>query len=350
MTTFGTQRFRSFLWTCVAVLVAVVTVTLAIWISSGGRGVVEELLLDEFPRHRAPSGMAAITTLSYIGMLIAVGVPIFRILIPRSANDWSIRVSYGASAIAVAAMLMLVPLTKAFEEQKETIFSIFHVEMWKVSPGHGTVRALIFTVVGLTFMMWFLERDLTVRFNRLAVFVGALFALGAFTVVGHTATLGPAYIIHGADFVHTLAAAFWVGGLVALFQYLWSSIQKNDPTNRDHSPRESARMIATFSAWALWSFAALATSGMIMEWIVAGNPFDILSTTYLRLWVMKLAILMVPVGMAVWNRFWLVPAILQSPDDEASWGKLRRAIVYEVIGIVAVLFVTGYLVLQNPEA
>jgi putative copper export protein len=54
--------------------------------------------------------------------------------------------------------------------------------------------------------------------------------------------------------------------------------------------------------------------------------------------------------MAVWNRFWLVPAVLDRPDDEQAWGFLRRAITIEIIGILAILFITGFLVLQNPEA
>lgn len=350
MSDFRSRRLVSLLWVSAAVVVAAVVVLLAISISSGGQEAIGELLLDEFPRHRAPSGMAAITTLSYTGMLIAVGVPFFRILIPGFVNAWSVRVTYGASSMAILAMLLLVPLTKAFEEERETIFAIFDLEMWNVSPGHGTIRALIFTIVGLSFSLYFLGRDLTVRRNRLAVLVGGLFALGAFTVVGHTATLTPAAVIHGADFVHTLAASFWVGGLIGLIQYLWSSIRGDDPTNEFHKPLDSAKVIARFSAYALWSFAALAASGVIMEWIVAGNPLDILGSTYLNLWLIKLGVLLVPLGMAVWNRFWLVPAVIQYPDDERSWAFLRRAIVIEVIGVITVLFVTGYLVLQNPES
>jgi len=344
------RRLVSPLWVVAAVVFIVVIAVSVVAFVEGERASVDDLLLDEFPRHGAPAGMAALTTLSYVGMLIAVGVPLFRILVAGFANDWSVRVTYGASAMAVAAMLLLVPVTKAFEEEKDSILAIADPGMWKVDAGHGTVRALIFTAVGLSFQVHFLQRDLRRRINRLATVGGGLLALGAFTVVGHTATLGPAAIIHGADFVHTLAASFWLGGLIALIQYLWSALRRGDPEAERQTPLDSARVIATFSALALWSFAALAASGITMGWIVAGNPLDILGNTYLNLLLVKLGVLTVPLGMAVWNRFRLVPAVIDRPDDEGAWAFLRRAIMIEIVGILMILFITGYLVLQNPEA
>lgn len=344
-----TRRLVSPLWVAAAVLLATVLIVSVVAFVDGSRASVDDLLLDEFPRHGAPAGMAALTTLSYAGMLIAVGVPLFRVLIPGTMNEWSLRVSYGASAMAVAAMLLLVPATKAFEEREESILAILDLDMWNVDAGHGTVRALIFTGAGLAFALFSMERDLSHRVNRLAVIAGALLALGAFTVVGHTATLAPAAIIHGADFVHTLAASFWLGGLIALVQYLWSSRRRTDP-GAAHAPLDAARVIATFSALALWSFAALAVSGVTMAWIVAGNPLDILDTTYLALLLGKLGVLTLPLAMAVWNRFRLVPAVLDRPDDDQRWAYLRTAITIEITGILLILFITGYLVLQNPEA
>jgi copper transport protein len=343
------RRLISPLWVVSAVVfVAVIAISVVAFVD-GTRASIDDLLLDEFPRHAAPSGMAALTTLTYVGMLIAVGVPLFRIFVPGFMNAWSLRVTYGASAMAVLAMLLLVPVTKAFEEEQETIFSIFDLEMWKVDAGHGTVRALIFTGAGLAFQQFFLERDLSVRLNRLAAIGGGLLALGAFTVVGHTATLGPAAIIHGADFVHTFAASFWLGGLIALIQYLWSARRTDDPDAAALSPETTAHVIAKFSALALWSFAALAASGITMGWIVAGNPLDLIGNTYLNLLLGKLGVLLVPLGMAVWNRFSLVPGVLRQPTNEQGWAYLRTAITIEIAGILTLLFITGYLVLQNPE-
>lgn len=344
------RRLISPLWVVAAVTLAAIVIISVIAFVDGSRATVEDLLLDEFPRHEAPAGMAALTTLSYAGMLIAVGVPWFRILVAGFVNEWSVRVTYGASAMAVAAMLLLVPVTKAFEEERDSILAIVEPGMWDVEAGHGTVRALIFTATGLAFALHFMQRDLTRRLNRVAALGGGLLALGAFTVVGHTATLGPAAIIHGADFVHTLAASFWLGGLIGLVQYLWSSLRRHDPAAERGSALDSARTIAKFSALALWSFAALAASGVTMEWIVAGNPLDLLGNTYLTLLLVKLGVLTVPLGMAVWNRFRLVPAVLDRPDDGQRWAYLRTAITIEIVGIVMILFITGYLVVQNPEA
>lgn len=344
------RRLISPLWVVAAVALATVLIVSVIAFVDGTTASVEDLLLDEFPRHSAPAGMATLTTLSYAGMLIAVGVPLFRILIPRTMNPWSFRVTYGAATMATAAMLLLVPVTKAFEEERDSILAIFNLDMWNVDAGHGTVRSLIFTSVGLTFMLTNLERDLSRRNTRLAVIAGALLALGAFTVVGHTATLAPAAIIHGADFVHTLAASFWLGGLIALVQYLWSGLRPATPDAPRATPLDAARTIATFSAMALWSFAALGVSGVTMEWIVAGNPFDLLGTTYLTLLLSKLGVLLVPFAMAVWNRFRLVPAVLDHPDDDARWSTLRTTITIEIASVLLILFITGYLVLQNPES
>ena len=42
--------------------------------------------------------------------------------------------------------------------------------------------------------------------------------------------------------------------------------------------------------------------------------------------------------------------LLDRPEDGQRWAYVRTAITIEIVGIVMILFMTGYLVLQNPEA
>ncbi len=177
----------------------------------------------------------------------------------------------------------------------------------------------------------------------------------------------PAWILLPGDAVHLAAGAVWFGGLVLLALSVRGRSIDDDPVG-------AARLVSRFSTVALWSVVALAISGGAMAWALVRVPGALTTTGYGWTLLAKLALVGLAVAVAAYNRSRLVPAIVarQAPagasvDTEAgadagadevrtvrrsrgAWRQLRTTLGIEALLLVAVLLVTGFLVVQRPAA
>ncbi|HWV23211.1 MAG TPA: CopD family protein, partial [Thermomicrobiales bacterium] len=154
------------------------------------------------------------------------------------------------------------------------------------------------------------------------------------------------YLMHGADFLHGAAGSFWFGGLVGLSLYLAAVLGKRDDGT---APSGATTVVARFSFWAAIFFVGLALSGVVMAVRILGNWDALLHTTYGKVLIAKVLIVLLPLMLAAWNKFRLVPAVERAPDNASAWRHLRRTVLAEAAMLVVVLGVTGFLVLQNPN-
>jgi copper transport protein len=308
---------------------------------------IDDLRLDETPTTPPPTGMGAVQAIAYLALILAVGLPWFRAFVLKRVDEWSVRVAHLAGAIAILAHILIVPFTRIWEQDGSTS-DLLTLGAWQVEPGHGNMRALIFVVIGLIFVLGYMQCPLSQRSVPWAIFLGGMFALGSLTVVGHTATLEPAWIVHGADFLHGLAAAFWFGGLVGLGRFLRVARRPEHPAEPRPLPADAARVVARFSWLAGWAVAALAISGSVIAFKVLGSWDALLHTTYGRVLIAKLSLVLIPFGFAIWNRLRLVPSVQSDPEASSAWNRLRATVLTEAGLLVVVLSLTGFLVLQNP--
>jgi copper transport protein len=136
------------------------------------------------------------------------------------------------------------------------------------------------------------------------------------------------------------AGAVWIGGLIAIALMLAKS--------SDASPERGAATVARFSAVGAWLVGALAVAGTVMAWRTVGT---------LRLWennygialLIKLGVVVVILGIAAWNRYRLLPAVVRAPRDKPARKILSGAVRAEALLLVAVLGITGVLVTQPPK-
>lgn len=318
-------------------------------IGAGAAGLPEPLMLDPQPLTPPPSGMGLVTALAYLTLFVAVGLPWFRFFIVRNVDGASMRMAYLTGAVAILCQIVLAALTRLWE-QGESVDRFFTTDAWTIEPGHGTVRALVFVVIGVAVEYVFVDRDVKSRVNQLAVFGGGILALGSLTVVGHTATLDPAWVAHGADFAHGLAGAFWVGGIIGLARYLVDAHAGATADERNYAVLTAADVLERFSAWAFWSVVVLMASGVTMAYFLLPSLSTLWSNVYGRLIALKVAILLIPLAMAAWNKLQLVPRLADQPDDFQAWAMLRRTVLIEAAAILTILLVTGFMVLRNPGA
>jgi copper transport protein len=86
-----------------------------------------------------------------------------------------------------------------------------------------------------------------------------------------------------------------------------------------------------------------------MAFQIIADGDALLETTYGRIFLAKIGILLVPLGLAGWNRFWLVPAVERDPNENVAWHRLRGTVTVEALLLVIVIGLTGFLVLQSPS-
>ena len=167
---------------------------------------------------------------------------------------------------------------------------------------------------------------------------------------GHTQVEeGWAGIVHvSADGAHLLSAGAWLGGLLPL-AYLVALYCKNPDVGSPHDD-----VLVRFSGMGYLAVATLVGTGLINSWLLVGSVSGLLKTGYGQFLMVKLALFVGMVGLAVANRFWLIPALEKSSTAACHSGataylrKLRNHIVGEQLLGFTVLFVVSILGTMQP--
>ena len=159
---------------------------------------------------------------------------------------------------------------------------------------------------------------------RCAALLGVGLALAA---TGHAANAEPRLLTGAAVFLHGVSLAFWIGALVPLAFAL-------------AGPREPAiAALMGFSRWIPFAVAALLASGILLAVVQLSRVDALWTTDYGRVLTAKLALVLVLLAIALWNRLRLTPAIAQGADPPRR--RMRRSIAAELVLVVAILGVVG---------
>lgn len=302
----------------------------------------------------------ALRGLTYAGVLVVSGLALVGTSLRRSGEDPPIAgVATVVVVLALAAAVLQVPVQAALVTGRGwgslTDAGVFGLVM---SDGMGLSIGML--VGGLIALL--LTSGLPmVSTVRALTYGGAIVAPLGFVVHGHTRTMSPAALGYLADAVHVMAAAIWLGGLVALATVVHRRRRADDPTG-------AGEAVVTFSRWAFWSALAVVVAGLVLSWITVGGPDVLTSTSYGQLLLAKVAVVALVMAGAAWNRYRFVPmlASLQHPpvdrevehdrqsDDAAptasAWGRFGTVVRLEVVGLVVVLAITGVLANVTPAS
>ena len=173
--------------------------------------------------------------------------------------------------------------------------------------------------------------------RSLAGAIGVVILLASFTLVGHTAHSALRWLLSPVLLAHLCMVAFWFGALVPL--YLVSA----------HEPAETgARVVAQFSARALWLVAALFAAGVVLA---AGLLPDLaaLRRPYGLLLLAKVTGFCALMLLAALNRWRFGPALRSG--EAAAGRRFRSVVAAEYALMVTVLCVTAVMTtFFSPEA
>jgi putative copper resistance protein D len=180
--------------------------------------------------------------------------------------------------------------------------------------------------------------------------MGLAAALGltaAIAWTGHAAAaVGAIGLLHlTADVLHLVAAAAWIGGLVALARLLAAT--------RRHPARAAFARDATrrFSTLGIAAVGTLLVSGVVNSWMLAGSFRALAITGYGRLLALKIGLFAVMVAVAAINRLWLTPQLVRTGPCEPRlelFDLLRRNSLIEIALGFLIFALVGVLGTLHP--
>jgi putative copper resistance protein D len=190
-------------------------------------------------------------------------------------------------------------------------------------------------------------RSAGMRWSALALAAGYVASLA---LTGHAAAGrgGEYYVRIAADATHLLAAGGWLGALPGLAYLLATTL-----SNGRHAPAATSIDVAAdatrrFSALGVACVGALLLSGLVNTWYLAGSVPELVGTSYGRLLLVKIALFVAMVALAVTNRLRLAPRVV-ARDAAALRPLTWNAAVETVLGL-AVVAIVGALGVMIPAA
>ena len=152
-----------------------------------------------------------------------------------------------------------------------------------------------------------------------AIFLAASIAVTP-ALSGHARVEGTLAIL--SDSIHVLAAGVWVGGLAFLALLLvkaggdrWSLAMK---------------VVPRFSTLAVASVIALVTAGVVSSFIQIGSWSGLVETTYGRLLLAKVVLLLPLIALGAYNNRISVPALRSGVPDRRIQRRFARVVTAEL--------------------
>lgn len=295
----------------------------------------------------APWRLGVLRWLGYLGLLAAAGVAAFSVLfLPGDARADAARdrlrgAARLAAGVAAVGWCFAVPLVALYQLGLGAS-ALRDGETWSaLAPAQYAVPAAV--VAGLVVAVTVMPVTPPARLRVVTVLAGCGVALAAPALTGHTRAADPNALVIGVDVLHLVAAALWLGGLLAIALVL-GDLAADD--------RHGAGVVARFSTWAAGILAVLVVAGSLLAWRIAGSWAALLDTGYGALLLVKVLLVLVAVALASWNRFVLLPRLLgaeRSLERRDHAATVVRTVRVEAGVLVAVLLVTGFLVDRSPE-
>lgn len=307
------------------------------------------------------------TAATYAVVLFAVGALLTAGVLGRAATERSATWVRRAAVTGIVLTGLAVPLQAMAASGDGVAVLVDGQQLWTVLTSSVGLAAVV-RVIGLVGVL------LTTGRARLAAGVVALLS---FLVDGHTQTVEPIWLMLAGDTLHLVAGAVWFGGLVVLVRELRARQLVDDPVG-------GATMLAGWSRLAVWSVAGVVVGGSVMAFATVRQPLALVTSTYGQLLQVKLLLAVIVIGIGVWNHLRLVPRVQEAmpvpaggstttgPGDGAgvddparpgaegdqpvevrtglAWLRLRRTVRAEVLLLLVVLLVTGFLQNERPAA
>ena len=274
--------------------------------------------------------------LSFVLLFQAAGVAIFVAIFGRRLASSQVSIRRLGRAAAIAGVV-LVGAHHALEAARMAgdMSGMLDPTLQGMAWNSRARAALICRLAGLLLIAVGLQGS-SVRSTIVAV-GGAVLAMGAFTLTGHTSVNVHRGALAGLLMLHLLIVAFWFGALWPLYV---ASLQE--------TPARAADLIEQFTALATWLVPVILVAGTAMAVLLLPN-LSALREPYGELLIAKVVGFALLMGLAAANKWRLGPALGSGIVGSGQW--FRRSVATEYVLIAAVLTITAVMTsLFSPEA
>lgn len=290
-----------------------------------------------------PTIQAIVHGLDYLALLLAGGLAFFLawtargVRLAESVRRRLVGILRGSAIVAIVAAAVAVPLSGAYQLGSGP-GGLFDPAALDPTLVREDLVVLALQAIGLAAAVWSATRAKSALTTDLATAL----AVWSPALVGHTRAYEPGTLLVVTDALHLTAGAVWLGGLVGLAVVLPAIAGR---------PRDAVQLLSRFSTVAAGLLAVLAASGVLLGWRIVGSWSRLFGETYGRLLLVKVALVLVVVALAAWNRYRLVPQVTDGVGHDrqrTATGLVRRVVVAEAAVLVVVLAVTGFLTQKPP--
>jgi copper transport protein len=265
------------------------------------------------------------------GLLGSAGAVLFLLLVasarPLAAN--TARIATWLALVAFVAALLSIGVQGGLLGGT-SLSTITDAATWRIGLASAYGRSALVASVGLLAIVGSLYP--LSRAGHTAALAGAATAVASFAFAGHVVTAGPYWFTMPVFIAHTAAVAFWIGSLLPLRAALLHD--------------DTVLVVRRFSKFAAGAIAILAAAGIIIAALQVRSFIALVTTSYGRLLLAKLALVCGILSIASYNKWRLTPRLALPEADAAA--ALRRTIVAELALVAAILIVTSALGITPP--
>jgi putative copper resistance protein D len=297
------------------------------------------------------TAVIAFRFLQYFGATILLGSSLFFIYgLPDSGSCAASAQRWPKNLLTIGSALLLISAVMGLITQTGLLAGSFN-EGLKFANLHAVVTQMNFgwsnivrTFAAAITLICLVTLKPSASLWAGCAIMGAI-VCGSLAWMGHgAATEGVVGHIHLlADIAHSLAAAIWIGALVAFVFCLRP--QGSRPKN-DEVLHNSLREFAGKGSAAV---AVLIGSGLINSWFMVGinRVADLWTTPYGKVLIGKLVVFLGMLALAASNRYFLTPRLGQAMKTDSSrsdaLSALRRSILLETLAALVVLGLVAWL-------
>jgi len=267
------------------------------------------------------TGVWVTRVLTYAGLFVGIGGVFFVRWLGNGVAG--LRASRAAAILGLATLPVAVGF-QGLDVLDQPLGRFFAPETWQegMASSFGLFAGVV--LVGLALALVATARVGYERFWSLLAFSCVGLSLAA---TGHASAADPQWLTRPAVFIHTSVVAFWVGSLIPLGLLLCG-------------PAETAIVpLRRFSAAIPPLLLLLLAAGVTLAIVQLGAPGEMLGTDYGHVFIAKMVLVAVLLGLAAFNRWGLTGSVLA--DAGAARNHLLRSIgielglVFAIFGVVA---------------
>lgn len=280
---------------------------------------------------------AATRALLYLGTIVFLGGGIFARWIAPDLARGPAKLRVWIGVVAGGALLVVASIAEAAGAMTRALgtFDVGLLPEYLLGTQHG--RAVLARAALAAPLAWLaVQERSSAQWGRAWYAALGLGLLLTFSLTSHAAGMRSVPAV-AADLIHLVGAAAWAGGLLYL---AWSSVWPD----RAPAAHPVAVAVGRVSRIGLVCVAVIVATGICAAVVHLWGLRALTESAYGRTLLVKIAFVLVALGLAVVNRWVLVPGV----SRRGGAGRLGRMVKIESMIVLAILGVTGVLASQAP--